>query len=183
MNKLPVLSWRGVTNIPLKPITIFVCPPEPKIPITTELTEALTALKAVAPGEPPVLLKIIVDVLSYVHTPKQQIATSALCVKHAMEGRNYAIITLCDHFIRGIMTAVAKAPIGSAEESWLMENVVIVMVSDDNLTPYSLDSYGKFIGLSVGDPLSDFIDGGAESDGERFFAGLHKYQKSVVDPD
>lgn len=182
MNKLPVLFWRG-SFLPLKPITIFVQTPDPKDPITAELAESLTTLSVVRPEGSPVPFKIVLDAVSHMHPPKQQIATSALCLKLAQGGRNYAIVTLCSHFIRGIMTAVAKAPRGSAEEGWLMENVVIVMVSDDKLTPYSLDLYGHVVGLSIGDPLSDIIDGGAMNDSERFYAGLHKRRGSVADPD
>lgn len=178
MNTLPVLFWRG-SFLPLKPITIFVQTPDPKDPITAELTDSLTTLNAARPEGSPVPFKVVIDAVSHMHTPKQQIATSDLCVKLSQGGRNYAIITLCDHFIRGIMTAVAQTPRGSAKEGWLMKNVVIVMVTDGGLTPYNMDAYGNVIGLSVGDPLSDILDGGALNDNERFYAGLYKRQQDA----
>lgn len=110
---------------------------------------------------------------AHIH-PKLQSQLAHWFVALAMSGRNLIVETHSDHFVRRLRGLVARAPAGSALETWLRENVSIVEVSKSpegvsTLHATTLDDRGGFERWPA-----DFMDAATDEEREIYDAALDK---------
>lgn len=111
---------------------------------------------------------------SHLH-PKVQSRLAHWLVSLAMAGRSLAVETHSDHLVRRLRRLAAQAGAGSALESWLIENVLVVEVEQDaegrSTTTHSRLTPGGGMGEHW---PADFMDEATAEDDAIHFAGLTK---------
>jgi predicted ATPase len=107
--------------------------------------------------------------------PKVQSRLAHWLVALAMNCRRLIVETHSDHLVRRLRGLVARAGAGTELERWLLENVVILEVSQDEGGRSSVSS----VRLSATGGLTerwpaDFMDESSEEDSAIYYAGLAK---------
>jgi len=110
---------------------------------------------------------------AHIH-PKLQTQLAQWFVALAMCGRNLIIETHSDHFVRRLRHMIARAPAGSALETWFRDNVAVVEVSQDGagdstLVASALTPQGDFERWPA-----DFMDVATDEERDIYDAALDK---------
>lgn len=107
--------------------------------------------------------------------PKVQSRLAHWFVSLAMTGRRLMIETHSDHLVRRLRGLVARAGSGSELERWLLDNVAIVEVEQDETGCSTLrTSHLTATGLIAESWPADFMDEASDEDSAIFYAGLDK---------
>lgn len=107
--------------------------------------------------------------------PKVQTRLAHWLVSLAMSGRQLLVETHSDHLVRRLRGLVARAAPGSAVEQWLLDNVSILEVNQDETGRSTIEPMHLTADGSLGAHWpAEFMDEGSEEDSAIFAAGLGK---------
>lgn len=107
--------------------------------------------------------------------PKVQSRLAQWLVSLAMSNRRVMVETHSDHLVRRLRGLIARAEVGSDLERWLLENVVILEVEQDEHGRSTVQSTRLTRDGRLGERWpADFMDEASEEDSAIYFAGLAK---------
>lgn len=126
--------------------------------------EACTQISHLAMEEPE----------SHLH-PKVQTLLAHFMVSLAMAGRQLIIETHSDHLVRRLRALVARAAPGSPAERWLLENVAIVHVEQDEEGRTHLEQSRLTREGAIGEHWpADFMDEASNEEQSIYYAAMDK---------
>lgn len=115
--------------------------------------------------------------------PKVQSHLAHWLVSLAMANRSLLVETHSDHLVRRLRGLVARAGAGSALESWLLDNVLILEVEQDSCGRSTVHPSRLTADGSLGEHWpADFMDEAAVEDSVIYYAGLEKAPVEAPQP-
>jgi hypothetical protein len=123
----------------------------------------------------PTISHIAVDEPEAHLHPKVQSRLAHWLVSLAMSSRRLLVETHSDHLVRRLRGLVARAGAGSELEAWLLQNVVILEVEQDEQGRSSLRSSRLTADGGIGERWpADFMDEASDEDSAIYYARLDK---------